>query len=333
MISRYLIKTPGLMALACVLLLALPPFLSSYHIEIVSMLVINLVAVLSFRFIVTMGRWNFAHVQLLGLGGYTSAILVTRFGWSFWLALPLGGLASALASLLISYPCLRTRGFYFFMSTYACGAAIVWSWVHFVNPFGGNSGILGIPRPEAISIPGLLTINFDSRLVYCYLVLFVALSCLVIIYRLEKTKLGNVLKSIALNAPLAKSVGINTMRYETVGYVIGCFFAGIAGVLYVHNFGFSHPHDFGFNYAFYVLICPILGGLQTFGGSVAGTIVIAIITESLRGFREFTTLFYGIILVVLLLFLPGGLESLPKQISSWLKKMIGRGMTREAIGE
>ena len=138
------------------------PLVNGYYQQVAIYLLIDVILVASFRFITTMGRWSFAHVPLSGVGGYTSAILTAHHGMSFWVTLELGGLAAAAIALVLSYPCLRTSGLYFFMSTFAAGALIVWSWTTFINPFGGINGIYGVAPPDPLRLPGL-PLHFDTR--------------------------------------------------------------------------------------------------------------------------------------------------------------------------
>jgi ABC-type branched-subunit amino acid transport system permease subunit len=268
---------------------------------------IMLIAVESLRFIATMGRWSFTHAAMMGIGGYTTAILTQRFDWPFGATWVLGGLVAAFMGLIISYPTLRTSGIYFFMSTLVVGTAIQWVWQYFPDPFGGVRGIQEIRLPHP----------FDSSLVFSYLVLLIALVSLVIFYGLEKSRLNSILKSIASQDCLARSVGINVLRYETLGFVIGCFFAGMAGVLYVDYAGFCYPNDFGMSTNVSLIVFAAVGGVGNFWGPLIGTSFLMVIGETIRAYRELVPLIYGVILVITVVGLPDGLISLPLQISAW----------------
>ena len=317
--NRYLgyLRTAGVVPLLIMfaVLFALLPLVGRYSAEVIIRLAIIFIAVAAFRFIVSMGRWSFVHAQLFGMGGYTSAILTMKLGYPFWLTLFLGGFTAALIALIISYPVLRTKGFYFFMSTFVIGAAIVWIWRRYFL-FGGTSGLTGIPRPDPISIAGL-TLNFGDWLTYAFVVVGVSLVCLLVLYRLEKTRLSSILKSIGSSRDLVRSVGLSTMKYETIGFVIGSFFAGIAGVLFVHNSGVATPADFGTTLGMNIIAFTLVGGVNSFWGPLIGVSVLTVITELLRGYREVMPLIYGIIIIAAVLALPGGLISLPQRIKEW----------------
>lgn len=315
--GRHNLKKPlglaGLLLVMIVLPLALPP----YQDTVLILFTINIILVVSFRLITTMGGWSFAHVVLMGVGAYTSALLTTELlHWSFWLTLPLGGLASALIAFVISFPCLRTKGFYFFISTFAAGEAIRQVWIRFKVPFGSFDGIGGIIHPNPI-----FGIDFIGLLPNYYLVLSITLLSVAIMYRLDKSRIGDTVKVIVLSEELSKSIGINTWGYKTMAFVVGSFFAGVTGVLFAHYVRFVSPMDFTGVYMFFVVICAIVGGTATFCGPIMGLVVVTLITEFLRDFLEWVPLFYGLFIIAILLFLPGGLESLLKKTSYLGKKM------------
>jgi len=295
----------------------LPFFLPKYYVGILSVLFIHAILAVSFRFILNMGEWSFAHAVIMGLGGYTTALIATKLGWPFWLTLPLGGLASAAFALAFSYPLLRTKGFYFFLSSFAVGEVLRLCWVRFRIPFGGHQGIVGIPSPS------LFGLDLGGFVPYYILTLAITLLCLVAMYRLEKSRIGNILKSIALDDSLARSIGINLYRYKTLAFVTGSFFAGIAGVLMAHYLNSIEPGLFTFTRALYIIVWVIVGGMGTFAGPLIGVTVLTAVSEGLRmviGLEEWTPFIFGFIMIITLVFLPQGLVSLPQRIRMMGKK-------------
>lgn len=295
-----------------------PFFIGDYYIDLMLVFLINLIIVVSFRLIYTTGGFNLAHIPLMGLGAYTSAILVKILGWSFWLALPLAGLASALMGLMFSYPLSRTKGFAFFIVSFALGEVMRLTWIKLRFPFGGHDGIHLLPAPDSF-----LGIDFSRPIPYYFLVMVIGALCLLIMYRVEHSQIGDTFKAICSKESLSKSVGINTTKYKTLAFVIGSFFAGIAGVLPTFHFRSVHPPSFGFVVTLYLIVWVIFGGLKTFAGPMLGLAVLAVAHELLRPLYEWLPLFYGIILILTLLFLPGGLESLPQRVSRLVKKVKG----------
>jgi len=294
----------------------MPLILSEYRLVVMTLLLINLILVVSYRFITNMGEWSFAHISLMGIGGYTAGILATQLGWSFWGALPIAVLASAVVGWIIGLPCLRTRGFYFFLATFAAGQAIWWVWVLFPDFFGGYAGIRTIPRPEPI-----LGVSFASATNYYYLVLGLTLLSLIILYRLEKSRVGTTISAIRSSEQLPEAMGINSNRYRTLVFVTASAFAGLAGVLFSVYTGIATPKDFSVTYAMDVLIFVIVGGSASFSGPIAGTVVLTAISESLRAYQEYVPLVYGTIVILVALFQPGGLVALPKRILSLIRKL------------
>ena len=322
---RYKLSGPlaGLVALIA-FLCVLPLLLREYHLTIATLLLINIIMVASFRLITTIGGWNLAHFPLMGAGAYFSTIMVMDFGWPFWVTMPLAGLVAALVGLGFSYPLARMRGFAFFIGSYAMGEALRLSFVQLRVPFRGVSGIINIPPPSSWSISGLPTIDFHHSIPYYFLVLVVMLVCLFIMYRLDRSLIGDTFKAIYSHDLLAKCVGINITRYKTVAYVIGSAFAGVAGALLAHYLGTIDTTLFGLTPTVYLLIWVVVGGTHTFAGPIIGVSVLTGIVEVLRAVEAWRPLVYGSILIPVLLFLPHGFESLPAKIASWTKKLRNR---------
>jgi branched-chain amino acid transport system permease protein len=295
-----------------VIAVMVPFVIGEYYIDLVLTFLINLIVVVSFRLIYTTGGFNLAHIPLMGLGAYTSAILTKTVGWPFWLALPLAGISSALVGLMFSYLLTRTKGFAFFIASFGLGEAMRLTWTKLRVPFGGHDGIHLLPTPESF-----LGIDFSRAIPYYFLTLGVVGVCLLIMYRVEHSMIGDNFKAIRSKESLSKSVGINTTRYKMLAFTIGSFFAGIAGVLPTHYFRSVHPPSFGFVVTLYLIVWVIFGGLNTFAGPMLGLAVLSVAQELLRPLHEWLPLFYGAILIFTFIFLPRGLESIPKRVSMW----------------
>ncbi len=307
----------ALIAFSCVL----PFLLGEYRLTIAILLLINVIMVVSFRLITTTGGFNLAHLPLMGAGAYFSTIMVMNFGWPFWATVPLAGLVAALVALIFSYPLVRMKGFAFFIGSYAAGEAMRLGWVKLRYPFGGPGGITGIPRPSSWSFPGLPTIDFLQSIPYYFLVLVVMLVSLFIMYRIDRSRIGDTFKATYSQDLLAKSVGISLTRYKTLAYVIGSFFAGIAGALMAHYTGAIDPYLFGLTPTVNLLIWVVVGGTHTFAGPIIGVGVLTGIDEALRAVEVWRPLAYGFILIAVLLFIPDGLEGLPARVSPWIKRL------------
>jgi branched-chain amino acid transport system permease protein len=295
-------KTVILLAIF-VFLLATPSFLGSYLFYILSLLLVNIIVVVSFRFISLMGGWSFVHASVMGMGAYVTGILTVRFGLPLWVGIPSAGLATAACGVLIAIPCLRTRGVYFILATFATGEAIRQMWIRLQIPFGGLSGIPGIPTVGEVP--------------YFYVVLGLTASSVAVMHRLEFSRLGDTIKSVASEESLAESIGIHAWRYRVVAFVIGAFFAGLAGALFAHKTGAITPGDFTFSTMLGILVATLLGGTGSVLGPMIGVFVITVIEYLGLKLLEWLPLVLGGIMITVILVLPGGLESLPERISVW----------------
>jgi branched-chain amino acid transport system permease protein len=302
------------------------PFLSGFHLQVVTDLLIVFIIVSSFRFIATMGRWSFAHMALAGVGGFTSAILTTEYGWSFWVTLGLGGLSASAVALVISVPTMRTSGFYFFMSTFAAGALIVWAFSSFIVPFGGTSGLYGVAPPGPVSLLGL-ELRPGSPVGYGYVVAVTALVSMTILLRLEQTRLGAILKAIRWQPSLALSLGLNVRKYETLAFVIGSFFAGIAGVLFVHYHRIAYFNDFGTFKGINIVMFTVVGGAESFFGPPVGAALMTAIEQGIQAnpaLVPWTPLVFGSLTLAIVLAFPAGVVAVPGRVLLEIDKIRGK---------
>lgn len=306
MLNHPLVRFLGL-ALLLAGLCVLPHYLKYHHQDFLIFLTINVLVVVSYRLVTLTGEWSLIHAVMMGVGAYSSAMLTKMLGLSFWLALPLTGVVAGLVAAMLCYPLFRMTQFYFLIGSFAAGEAIRLCWIYFIKPFGGTSGINGIPSPE------LLGIDFLEPIPYFYLVLTIVTLCLFILYRIEKSRIGLTLHAVHWKAPLAESVGVNTWHYRSLAFIIGSVFVGIAGSLKVHYLGTVTPNQFGIGFMVFILIWVIVGGYKTFYGAILGAVILSILDESFRSFEELRPAIYGLILILAILYLPNGLEAIPSK--------------------
>jgi len=298
----------GIILLA--VLIVLPHFLKYHHQDFLIFLVVNILVVVSYRLVTLTGEWSLIHAVMMGVGAYASALLTKHLDVSFWISLPLSGIVAGSVAALLCFPLFRMTQFYFLIGSFAAGEAIRLCWIHFIKPFGGTSGISGIPSPE------LMNIDFLEPIPYFYLVLIIVTICLFLIYRIEKSRIGLTLHAVHWKAPLAESVGVNTWNYRSLAFVIGSVFVGIAGALKVHYIGTVTPKQFDIGFMVFILIWVIVGGYRTFYGAMLGAVVLSILDELFREFDELRPAIYGLLLIISIRFLPAGLESLPQKVKS-----------------
>ncbi|HCH22927.1 MAG TPA: branched-chain amino acid ABC transporter permease [Oceanospirillaceae bacterium] len=300
----------------CVALILLPHYLRYQHQDFMIFLIINLLVVVSYRLMTLTGEWSLIHIIMMGVGAYTSALLSKNLGISVWLTIPLAGVVAACLAGLLSAPLFRTTQFYFLIGSFAVGEAIRLAWIYFIKPFGGSSGISSVPSPE------LFGIDFMDPIPYYYLVLLVVSACLLILYRIEHSRIGLTLHAVHWRAPLAQSVGVDTWKYRAMAFMIASLFVGIAGALKIHYLGNVTPHQFGVGTMVFVLIWVIVGGYNTFYGPIFGAVVLSVLDEVLRELNEYRPAIYGALLIAAIMFMPKGLEHLGQRYKTWLKRSL-----------
>ncbi|MDH5799077.1 MAG: branched-chain amino acid ABC transporter permease [Paracoccaceae bacterium] len=293
--------------------LVLAPFvLREYHVEIFILFFINVILISSYRVTAMTGDWTLSHVIFMGIGAYATALFTKLLGWPIWLTMPLSGVAAAVIGLAVVYPLLRTKGFGFFIASFAIGEFIRLIWIKFNNPFGGARGMIGIPTIEIGSI------DFYEAKNFYFFTLFVMLACLVVIYRIDRSRIGQALRTIYADDDLAESIGINVRYFRMKAFMIASFFAGIAGALMAHRLQAIDPHNFNIETMVYLVIWIVVGGSVTFWGPLMGVGVMTIIFELSRPLHEWRPLLFGIILIVVLTMFPGGMEALLETVKSKL---------------
>lgn len=316
--------------------LAVLPYLLSYsQQEIAVLLVINVLLVSSYRLLTLTGEWSLGHVVIMGVGAYASALLAKRLGVPVPISLLLGGGIAAATAAVLSFPLFRMKGFYFLIGSFAAGEIIRLIWKRFTEPFGGPKGLKRIDAFPDIDI-GFLSIDFYEPVNYYFLALIVVSASLFVLYRIERSRIGLTFHAIHWQDRLAESVGIDTFRYRTLAFVIASFFAGIAGGLYAHYVGAVNPTRFGVDQMVYVLVWAIVGGTATFHGPILGVVVLTVINEIVLralGLDTARPLIYGAILILSVLYLPNGLESLVPRVRERVRRWRGRPIaTGEGAG-
>jgi branched-chain amino acid transport system permease protein len=245
----------------------------------------------------------------MSVGAYTSGLLAKNLGVPFEVSLLAGALLATAVGLVIGYPSLRLRGVYFAMVTVAFVEVIrliAQLWVPLTR---GMSGLSGIPKP---SILGITLVTKTSQY---YLALTLMLVILLVLYKLESSRLGFIWKSIGMSENLAQSLGINIAKHKLIAFALGCFFAGVAGAYYAHFIRFLFPPEFGFLMATNILVYNFVGGRGHFAGPIVGAVFLSLLSEPFRG-SPYETIFFSIAMLLTILFLPGGLITLPGKLAA-----------------
>ena len=304
-------KTIWLLVVLFVLTL---PFLSghdNYILHVGISIAFNVALATSMWLILSLGFLSFAHAAFMGIGAYTSALLYLNFGLPLWITFWIAGAVGGVVAFGISIPLMRTRAVYFFMASWAVGEVIKRLFAYFKNFFGGWTGLFDILPPKLAFLG--INIDFSSRTAYYYLAAIFAISIVFIVYRINKSRIGWIFWSIHDGEVLAEHIGINTMRFKVMAFTLACMFASMTGALYAHYHTYINPKTFDIWQSEFALVFIIVGGLATVAGPVLGATTLTIIDELLRPAGYYRVIFFGIILILTVLFMQDGLESLPKK--------------------
>jgi len=260
------------------------------------------------------GRINIGQGAYALMGGYVSAILVTNYGFSFWLTLPLAGLFCAAASVLIGMPILRLRGVYFAMVTLVLTevARLLALALPVTN---GAKGIVSIPLPAGLSLLGVTLVpDFaglgNPRLAFYLVSILLMAACFLGLYRLAHSRIGQLCQSLQQNEELASSIGVNIAYLRVIAYSLSSFLGGVGGAMFASISQSIYPSSFTVADSINFMLNCFLGGLGYVLGPMVGTFVLYFGWDVLFQTGEFQLLIFSTVLIALMLVLPNGLLSL-----------------------
>ena len=260
------------------------------------------------------GRINIGQGAFALIGGYTSAILVVKYGVSFWVTIPLAGIVCILVAVVIGLPILRLRGVYFAMVTLVMTevARLVALALPITN---GAKGISSIPLPGALTLFGITLIpDFSTleniKLGFYYLAVALMLITFTAMYRLVNSRMGHLCRFLQQNEELASSIGVNIANLRLIAFSISSFLGGVAGAIFVGISQSIYPANFPVKDSVDFMLNCFLGGLGYVFGPMLGTLVNYFGWDLLFSVGEYQLLTYSTLLIVLMLTLPNGLLSI-----------------------
>jgi len=302
-------------AVAC-LFLAFPAFAKSrYQVHIVNNIGIWLLLALGLNIAMGYGgQFNLALGALWGVGAYTAALLQTRLGVPFWINLPLGIIAGALVAAFVGLPSFKVRSHYLALVTIALGEAINLFLVNQDELTGGALGINRIAPPVLFGYP----LNTDERIYY--LILIIVVLGYLIGRQIVGHRIGRAFRAIRDDFQAARAMGVNTGYYQILAFAISGAYAGAAGVLFAHWNSYISPDIFEFKSALIVLTMLMIGGMGSLPGSVVGTVLLLVLNEYLRVFERWQLVGYGLAIILIVLFLPGGTIELVRRFNLYRQR-------------
>ncbi|ARN20516.1 branched-chain amino acid ABC transporter permease [Piscinibacter gummiphilus] len=302
-----------------VLLLAVPPFLKNYGIYLVSYWLVFVIATMGLNLTVGYaGQKSLGHAAFFGIGAYTVAILA-KAGISFWLGLPIAAVGCFIIGIGLGFPALRVQTIYLAFATLGFNTAV---WLVMRNEEWLTGGTFGMDI-SAYGRPSLLGLSLEKNLSFYYFILGMTVLLAGLLWGLMRSPWGKAFTALRDNPIRAESLGINVQSYTLLSFAIGATYAGIAGALFAHLVQFIEPAPFSVGTSIMMYLMVVVGGPGYFFGPVLGAAVGVLLPEWLRFAQAWYLFVFGIMVVLLMLWLPDGLLSIPDRIKA-------RRLAREA---
>lgn len=296
------------------LALTLPLFLNEYYQYVVNLILVYVLVGIGFNVVVgNLGQLAFSNVAFFGIGAYACAIMTTQWGVPWWLTLVPAGLAGATAGCVASIPALRgVRLFYLAIMTLAFGELMRWSYIRTPSLTGGSMG-LTVPPAEVFG----WVLESEGQKFYVFLLVVVA--TVVGTSRILESRIGRAFMAIKSDEKAAAAMAIPTSRYFLLAFALSGFIVGIGGAMYAVLVGHLSPEAFDLVQLILHFAIIMVGGLGSLVGSILGAVLITATPELFRDWPGFEELMFGVVIVLVILFLPRGLASLLAKVHPMFK--------------
>lgn len=305
-----------LIGVTLLLLTILPAFMGSYYIHILILILVYAYLGSSWNVLGGYcGQFSFGHATFFGLGAYTSTILFMRFGISPWIGMVLGGILSMFVGIFIGFICFRygLKGPFFALATLAFAEMFRVAALNI--PLTGKAmGIL--ITLKGTSFPAF---QFQEKIYYYYIILAFNVFIVLVTHLIENRKLGDYLEAIKEDEDAAEALGIDTLRYKIIAISISSFLTALGGTFYAQYLFYIDPDIcFGVHNSIEIFMRPIFGGLGTVYGAFLGSLILGPLSELTRGllggYSGMHLMLFGVVLVVVIIFLPRGVVGFLKKI-------------------
>ncbi|RKX82490.1 MAG: branched-chain amino acid ABC transporter permease [Spirochaetes bacterium] len=301
-------KVKKIALVAVVLFIAAFPFLTSmYQTSIMTTALMYVVLGLGLNIVVGLGGLlHLGYAAFYAVGAYTYALLNYHFGLSFWICLPIGAGLATIMGILLAIPVLRLRGDYLAIVTLGFGEVIrivLENW----NEFSfGPSGIAQIPRPGFFG----MSMKLQTATIYIYFIMIaMVIFTIFVVRRLENSRIGRAWIAMREDEIASESMGIDITKSKITTFALGAFWAGMVGVIFAAKTTFINPASFTLWESVMILCVVVIGGMGSIVGVVFGALILILLPEYLRAFSEYRMLMFGAILVIMMVFRPGGIIS------------------------
>lgn len=309
-------------AVAVVVGLTVPFVASNYALSMINLTAITIVASLGLNILIGYtGQISMGHAAFMGVGAYTAAILTTKAGLPFYLAMLVGGAAAAVAGVIFGSPSLRLKGLYLAMATLASQILLEFVFKNWRSVTGGVSGIY-------ITSPRIFGISLGTDQNFYFLAVGAAVLATILTVNLFRTKTGRAFIAIRDRDIAAEIVGVDTFKYKLLSFAISSFYAGVAGSLWSFYMTIATPDSFTLAISIQYVAMVIIGGLGTVSGSIYGAIFVALLPQFLEqainlagnilpveyAFAAIRDIIFGLLIILFLVFEPKGLAEIGRKL-------------------
>lgn len=275
---------------------------NDYYLRVINMVLLYSVVALSINLVVGFcGQLDFGRAAFVGLGAYSSSLMMLKLNLPFWVSFLGAGLFAAFFGMLLGILCMKSSFDYLTLITIGfleIVRLIMLNWIPVTN---GAMGLRGVPAPSFFGY------YFDTNVKFFYFALVFLAVCYIAIERLSKSKLGRAFGALRDDPIAAAYSGINVPLFKMINFTIASFFSGLAGSALVHYTQYASPYNYTLDQSIYQLQFAIIGGLGHLFGSIIGTAILVIAPEISRVFYEYRLMFIGIIMVVMMIYAPNGI--------------------------
>ncbi|MCL4768236.1 MAG: branched-chain amino acid ABC transporter permease [Hyphomicrobiaceae bacterium] len=292
-----------------VVLLPLPLLMpNAYQQYIVNVILINIILAVGLNIVKGFaGQVTVGHIAIAAIGAYSSAVLSTKVGLPFWLALPSAVLIAGAAGAMIGIPSFRLEGAYLALATLGLAESVRIA-ISATDALGGAIGYQNIPPPFLFGQP------LDTHASYYYVVLPLALTAMYFSFSILRSDIGRAFKALREDPLAAAACGVDVRRYKVIAFVVSALYAGCAGSLLAHmSPGFIHPNSYTITEMVTLLLMVVFGGIGHIWGGVIGAILVTIIYDLTRDYYQYQMAMFGGVVVLTVLYMPKGIGGLIDQ--------------------
>ena len=303
--------TIGVIAIAVV-----APFIMSnlFLLNLLTLMLIFIIFASAWNLLAYSGQGSLGHAAFFGIGAYASTLIAVKSGIPPYFTIFLGAAVAAFIGILIGLTCVRLKEWFLAMVTFGFAIIVQTITVSILTPVTGGWDGIASPRLLSPSIPGYQLIEY-------YSILIITIASVVFIWYIMKSWLGLAFSAIRENELEARAAGVDPVKIRLLAFALSAYIAGIAGALQIHHIGYITPEIFGVDLSFWPITYVIFGGLGTLAGPIIGTVVLTIIWDGLKMF-DLTFgryIIVGVLLILVIIFLPKGLVDLPDRLQRWWK--------------